>query len=147
MTRTAEEISRNMRNIKSKNTRPEIFVRKLIYSLGYRYRIHYKGLPGKPDLVFAGKNKVIFVNGCFWHGHYGCTDGRIPKANAEYWKGKIEKNKMRDKIHEDELRSLGWDVLVMWECEIENKNQRETIVGKIHDFLTGQFLRKVENDR
>ncbi len=109
-----------MRAIKSKNTKPELVVRRLAYSLGYRYRLHRKDLPGRPDLAFASRRKVIFVHGCFWHGH-GCKRGaRAPKANADYWRQKIARNQERDSQHQRELIAMGWDVLIIWECELKD---------------------------
>lgn len=106
-----------MRAIKSKNTKPEMVVRSVAHALGYRFRLHRRELPGCPDLVFAGRHKVIFVHGCFWHGHSGCKDGRLPKSNLGYWGAKIEKNRVRDKRSERRLRTLGWRVLTIWECQ------------------------------
>lgn len=109
-----------MSRIKSKNTKPEIVVRKLLYSKGYRYRIHYK-LTGKPDIVFTKKKIVIFVNGCFWHGHKNCKESHIPKTNSKFWKEKILKNIDRDYKNEKELTKSGWKVLTFWECSLEKK--------------------------
>ena len=111
----------HMAKVHSKNTTPELKLRTLIWSLGFRgYRVHYKKLPGKPDIVFIGKKKVIFVHGCFWHGH-DCRAGKnVPKSNLEYWIPKLERNKTRDKRNIRELKTLGWDVLVIWECELKD---------------------------
>lgn len=111
--------SRNMKAIRSKGMKPEIAVRKLAHAMGYRFRLHKAGLPGKPDLVFASRRKVIFVHGCFWHGHDdpSCQDGRLPKSNLDYWVPKLERNKVRDASHIELLQSDGWDVEVIWECE------------------------------
>ena len=106
-----------MRRIRSKNTRPEMLVRKLIYSMGYRYRLHRKDLPGNPDLSFPGRRKVIFVHGCFWHQHEGCKLAHIPKSNQSYWIPKLERTKKRDSCNIEKLKVLGWSVLVVWECE------------------------------
>lgn len=109
-----------MRAVKDKNTAPEITVRKLIYSLGFRYRIHDPSLPGKPDIVFRKKKKVIFVHGCFWHGHDCKRGNRIPISNQPYWKQKIEKNRARDFLHNEFLTINGWSIHIVWECEIKN---------------------------
>ena len=117
---TPEKRSAVMRSVKSKDTAPEIRLRKAIFALGYRYRLNATGLPGKPDLVFPKYRTVIFVHGCFWHGHHCKRGRRIPKSNSEYWKDKIGKNRARDKKNEKALRSLGWRVITVWECEIAN---------------------------
>ena len=114
--------SRTMRAVQSKNTTPEIIVRKIVTILGFRYRLHRKDLPGKPDLVFTTKRKIIFINGCFWHGHDCKRGDRIPKTNTEYWVKKITGNKKRDADHQDKLCKEGWSVLVVWECEISDRN-------------------------
>lgn len=116
-----EKRSKIMSKITSKNTKPEILVRKLLYRLGFRYRLHYKGLPGKPDVVFISRKKAIFVNGCFWHGH-GCRLSSHPKSNVEYWENKIARNKARDSISLEALESLGWETLTVWECETKNED-------------------------
>jgi DNA mismatch endonuclease (patch repair protein) len=114
--------SENMSRIRSKNTRPEMTIRKLIWSMGYRYRLHRKDLPGKPDLVFSGRHKVLFVHGCFWHAHT-CKEGiRNPKSNQGYWLAKRQHNIERDKIAVNELEKAGWDVMVIWECELNDLN-------------------------
>lgn len=117
--------SENMRRIKSKNTKPELLVRRLVYQMGYRYRIHRKDLPGKPDLAFISKRKAIFVHGCFWHGHEAvtCRDGRSPKSNEGYWNPKLARNKERDAAHQAALRAAGWDLLVLWHCETKNEDE------------------------
>ncbi|HEY8269714.1 MAG TPA: very short patch repair endonuclease, partial [Pseudobdellovibrionaceae bacterium] len=107
-----------MARIKGKNTKPEKLVRSLIYSLGYRFRIHFKGLPGKPDIVFPGRRKVIFIHGCFWHGHEGCKRSKIPSTNTAFWETKINKNRSRDALVTTELANMGWQVLTLWQCQI-----------------------------
>ena len=109
-----------MRRIRSKDTIPELKVRRLAHSMGYRYRLHYTGLPGKPDLVFQKKRKVIFVHGCFWHQHTDCVDGKVPASNRSYWEPKLRSNVERDAKAQSQLRRDGWDVLVVWECETKN---------------------------
>jgi len=109
-----------MRQVKSEDTSPERLVRSLLHRLGYRFRLHRRDLPGSPDIVFPGRKKAIFVHGCFWHGHSCPRGARIPKTNTDYWLKKIAKNKERDRRRLEELRDLGWDVLVVWECETKN---------------------------
>lgn len=123
-----------MSKIRSKDTRPEISVRQLIYRLGYRYRLNLEHLPGKPDIVFSRLNKVIFVNGCFWHGHPdpNCKLTRIPKMRVPFWKSNLEGNYQRDIAKQQELRKLGWDILVIWECQLRNMIILES---SIQDFL------------
>lgn len=115
---TDAERSRIMRAVKGTDTGPERAVRRVLHRSGYRYRLHRKDLPGKPDLAFPGRRKVIFVHGCFWHGHHCKRGDREPKTNVNYWRAKIARNKERDAAHQARLRDLGWDVLVVWECEI-----------------------------
>ncbi len=122
-----------MSRIRSRDTSPEKKVRSLLYSMGYRFRLHDKKLPGKPDIVFRRHKKVIFVHGCFWHLHKGCRDGTIPKTDYEKWKAKLERYVERDKLHVKELRREGWKVLVLWECEIEK--QDEKVRKKLLKFL------------
>lgn len=114
---TREKRTEIMRAIKGKDTRPEMIVRALTHAMGYRYRLHQRDLPGRPDLVFASRGKVIFVHGCFWHGHTGCKEGRLPKSNLGYWSAKIERNRDRDRRAEWKLRSWGWGVLTIWGCQ------------------------------
>ena len=111
-----------MRRIRSKNMKPEMLVRSLVHKMGYRFRLHKRDLPGKPDLVFASRKKVIFVHGCFWHGHdIGCPDARQPKSNQSYWSPKLRTNKERDARNETALQEAGWKVLTLWECELGNQ--------------------------
>lgn len=107
-----------MARIRHKNTKPEMSVRQLAHALGYRFRLHRKDLPGKPDLVFPGRKAVIFVHGCFWHQHPdpACNDGRPPKSRPEYWEPKLSRNIQRDEAAQAALRAAGWRVLVIWEC-------------------------------
>ena len=109
-----------MSRIRSKNTKPEIIVRKIAWGLGFRYRLHQKELPGKPDLVFSGLKKIIFVHGCFWHMHT-CKYGRVvPKTNAEFWQEKRLSNKIRDQNNIKALKGLGWKILIIWECQTKS---------------------------
>jgi DNA mismatch endonuclease, patch repair protein len=128
------ERSRNMASIRSKDMKPELAVRKLAHRLGFRFRLHRKDLPGKPDLVFPKYKSVIFVHGCFWHQHgeTKCLDGRPPKSNAGYWGPKLARNLERDLLHKNELERQGWRVLVIWECETKKP---ELTAGKIENFL------------
>lgn len=117
-----------MARVRSKNSRPEMLVRKLVFSLGYRYRLHQKSLPGCPDLVFRSRRKVILVHGCFWHRHAGCGLARMPKSRLEFWLPKLEGNKLRDRRNKRALAREGWKVLTVWECQIGKPERlRKTI--------------------
>ena len=118
---TSAQRSRIMRAVKDRDTRPEMIVRRLLHSLGYRYRLHRKDLPGKPDLVFPGLRKVLFVHGCFWHGHDCRRGARIPKTHEAYWREKIARNIARDAKNESSLQSDGWAVFAVWECELKDR--------------------------
>ncbi len=113
-----------MSKIGGKNTKPEILVRKFLFSKGFRYRINVKTLPGKPDIVLPKYKTVIFINGCFWHGH-NCKKGKLPSSNIDFWREKISNNKSRDDKNSDLLIKLGWQVIIIWQCEISNVNNRE----------------------
>lgn len=130
------ERSENMRRIRSKNTKPELLVRKLVYGLGYGYRLHRKDLPGKPDLAFIGRKKAIFVHGCFWHQHPDphCSDSRLPKTRSEYWLPKLNRNVQRDAEHIAALEASGWNVLVVWDCETNNL---ALLTKRLRHFLLG----------
>ncbi|HIB3368826.1 very short patch repair endonuclease [Pseudomonas aeruginosa] len=117
---SAGERSRIMSLVKGKNTRAEMLVRRLVHKAGFRYRLHDAKLPGKPDLVFSRKRKVIFVHGCFWHRHEDCPFSRMPKSNQEYWIEKLEGNKARDNINLQKLHDADWQTLVIWECELRD---------------------------
>ncbi|NYF77976.1 very short patch repair endonuclease [Granulicella arctica] len=120
--------SLNMAAVRSKHTEPELVVRKIVYGLGYRYRLHWEKLPGKPDLVFPGKRKVIFVHGCFWHGH-DCIRGRLPSTNLDFWEQKVGKNKERDSRVRNQLEAQGWNVLTLWQCRLKEASElKQTIV-------------------
>lgn len=127
-----EKRSENMRRIKSKGMKPELVVRQLAHAMGYRYRLHSQKLPGKPDLVFTRRRKIIEVRGCFWHQHRGCVDSHLPKSNAIYWKPKLERNAARDRENLTRLRQLGWDVLVIWECETRDSH---SVRSRLREFL------------
>lgn len=123
--------SANMRAIRSFDTKPELVVRKLVHRCGFRYRLHRRDLPGKPDLVFPARRAVIFVHGCFWHMH-GCPSVRVPKSNMDYWKPKLERNRKRDEESVAALEAKGWRVLTVWECETSDLTVLER---KIREFL------------
>ena len=106
-----------MSRIRSRDTSPEMIVRRVAHALGYRYRLHVAGLPGKPDLVFPRLNRVVEVRGCFWHQHKGCIDSHIPKTRTEYWVPKLEGNQRRDRANQRKLQKLGWRVCIVWECQ------------------------------
>ena len=114
--------SANMRAIRSKDMRPELKVRSIVHRLGYRFRLHRKDLPGKPDLVFTSRRKVIFVHGCFWHSH-GCKVSHTPKSNSGYWGPKLERNEFRDRRNIEALSAAGWNSLVIWECETTDEDR------------------------
>jgi DNA mismatch endonuclease (patch repair protein) len=122
-----------MSRILSRDTQPELTVRRILRQLGYRYRLHGKRLPGKPDIVFPGLQKVIFVHGCFWHLHKGCRDGTIPKTRVKYWTDKLQNNAIRDKKNTRNLRKAGWKVLRLWECQ--------TIKTKLLSIKMQRFLK------
>lgn len=119
--RTSESRSALMSRIGGKNTAPEMTVRRLLHQLGYRYRLHRRDLPGVPDIVFPSRGKVIFVNGCFWHAH-GCKIGRLPKSKLEFWIPKLDRNRSRDSRNRKSLRSQGWGVLTVWQCQTKSLN-------------------------
>jgi len=122
-----------MSQIQAKDTKPEMIVRKFLHSNGFRYRLHVKDLPGKPDLVLPKYNSVIFVHGCFWHAHEGCKYFKIPKSRTEWWKEKLYGNKERDKKHIQQLRNLGWNVIVIWECELKPDKKEETLLNLVEE--------------
>lgn len=109
-----------MSRVRAKDTKPEMVVRRTLHAAGYRYRLHVRDLPGKPDLVFSSRRKIVFVNGCFWHRHQDCALARLPKSRTEFWNDKLERNRERDDNNVKALRDLGWEVLTVWECEIRN---------------------------
>ena len=119
--KVSEQRSKNMSAIKSKNTKPEIKVRKVLHSMGYRFRLHSKDLPGSPDIVLPKYKTVIFVHGCFWHRHQNCKYASTPKTRQEFWNKKFNENINRDKINQENLSSKGWKIIIIWECEIKNK--------------------------
>ena len=111
-----------MQAVRSKNTRPELLVRRLLHANGYRYRLHSKKLPGCPDLVFPGRKKVLFIHGCWWHGHDCLRGSRVPKTNVVYWTKKVIRNRKRDADSRKQLEEQGWKVLAVWECELNDES-------------------------
>ncbi len=137
-TLTKEQRSERMARIAGKDTGPEMVVRRLIHEMGYRYRLHVRSLPGSPDLVFRSRRKAIFVHGCFWHRHddSACKLARLPKSRSEFWVPKLEANAKRDARNQEELRALGWEVLVIWECQLKD---RSFLKAKIEAFITDEI--------
>jgi DNA mismatch endonuclease, patch repair protein len=130
--------SYNMSRIKGIDTKPEMLVRKFLYARGLRYRLHNKNLPGKPDLTLPKYNTVIFVNGCFWHGHKGCKYFVLPKTRTEWWKQKIEKTMERDRIAVSSLNTLGWITITIWECELKTKKITSTLTKLLNSIKSEQ---------
>jgi DNA mismatch endonuclease, patch repair protein len=126
-----EKRSQIMASVRSIETKPEIFVRKFLFSKGFRYRKNDKMLPGSPDIVLPKYKTVIFVHGCFWHGHKNCKASVLPKSNIEYWVSKISSNMNRDKKKNLELKKLGWNVIIIWECQIKNSDIRILKLNKL----------------
>lgn len=119
-----------MARVSSKGTKPEMAVRRLLHGLGYRYRLHVRDLPGRPDIVFPSRRKVVFVNGCFWHSHEGCVNVRIPSSNRMYWTQKLQRNQERDRQNLRLLKELGWQAATVWECELNH-------IDRVTDYLIG----------
>jgi len=135
---TKKKRSEVMSRIKSKDTKPELILRSSLFKLGFRFRVHRKDLPGKPDIVLPKYHTVIFVHGCFWHYHKDCQEGRLPSTNSEFWKKKLLRNIEKDKEHQQKCIELGWKVLVVWECELEQHLSK--IMIKIKQTLNQQKL-------
>lgn len=127
-----ERRSANMRRIRSHNTSPEKALRRLVHRLGYRFRLHRRDLPGKPDLVFASRRRIIFVHGCFWHQHARCREGRMPRSRLDYWKPKLTRNQKRDKQNQQQLKICGWRVLTVWECQLKDS---ESLIKRLRRFF------------
>jgi DNA mismatch endonuclease, patch repair protein len=121
-----------MSAVHSKDTKPEMAVRKIVYALGYRYRLHDKGLPGKPDLVFTSLHKAIFVHGCLWHRHSRCRYATTPKTHTSFWETKFNSNVARDRRSRHEMKQMGWSVLTVWQCELKNA---EKLTERLNEFL------------
>lgn len=129
---TPEHRSWLMSRVRSKDTKPELAVRRLVFAMGFRYRLHRRDLPGKPDLVFPGRRKVIFVHGCFWHGHEDCRLAKVPKSNSEFWAAKFISNRERDRRNIELLHALGWAAHVVWQCDLKDL---ERTTASIYEFL------------
>jgi DNA mismatch endonuclease (patch repair protein) len=132
--------SYNMSRIKGKNTKPEMLVRKFLFSQGFRYRLHDTKLPGKPDIVLPKYRTVIFINGCFWHGHEGCKYFVVPKTRTEWWLEKINGNKENDRVKSKVLEESGWKIIILWECELKSENRDFTtarLYTNIKSIITG----------
>ena len=142
---TPEERRENMRRIKDRNSKPEIFVRHILFQKGFRYRINYKKLPGKPDIVFPSRKLAIFIHGCFWHLHPGCPEGRIPSSNVEYWQKKLQRNVERDRQNQYQLKELGWRVEVIWECETGKRAQLDGRLNKIFETVPPSLCNVAED--
>jgi DNA mismatch endonuclease (patch repair protein) len=126
-----------MSRIKGKNTKPEMLVRKFLFANGFRYKLHDKKLPGKPDLVFPKYRKIVLVHGCFWHGHESCKYAVQPKSNKEYWAQKIKNNKARDNIVKLALKETGWNVIEIWECQLKPKAILTTLNSLYYELMKG----------
>ncbi len=129
----------NMSRIKGRDTRPEMLIRKWLWASGYRYRLHKKDLPGKPDIVFPGRKKLIFIHGCFWHRHE-CNYFQWPETNRDFWKQKIGETVKRDQRNYEKLTSSGWDCMTIWECEITG-NENNKLREKVKKFLIGEYIK------
>ena len=132
---SATKRSEMMSGIRGKNTKPELLVRSMLFKAGYRFRLHRKDLPGTPDIVMPGRHVAIFIHGCFWHRHRDCSLARLPKSNAEFWKTKLTGNEQRDQTKYSELASLGWRVLVIWECVIRRQRDADRLVESITGWI------------
>ena len=133
--------SQIMSRISGKNTKPEILVRSILHRMGYRFRVHKKDLPGKPDITLPKHKKVIFVHGCFWHGHKNCPRSKRPGTNIEFWNKKIDGNIERDKKNIQSLESLGWKTLVLWTCEIKNQ---DVLMHKLISFMETNSVNRTD---
>ena len=138
-TLSPKERSERMSKIRSKDSTPEMKLRSLVHGMGFRYRLHVKDLPGKPDLVFPARHAIIFMHGCFWHRHGECKLARMPKSRLDFWQEKLEANRQRDLIHRQQLLELGWNILVVWECQL---NDTANVARIIQEFLSTSKGRK-----
>lgn len=134
---TPEQRSRCMSHIRSKDTKPEMLVRRYLFSRGLRYRLHVRKLPGSPDIVLPKYRTAIFINGCFWHGHEGCKLYKPPKSNREFWSAKIERNRERDRLTTAQLQALGWKVIRVWECRLRAVADRYAFLSNLYDEIVG----------
>jgi len=121
-----------MARVRSKDTSPELFVRRMLHGMGFRFRIHRKDLPGSPDIVFPGRRKIVWVHGCFWHRHKGCKYASVPKSNRRFWNDKFKNNVRRDRSHQLVLKEMGWMPLIVWQCELK---EPEKLARKLARFL------------
>ena len=128
-----DSVSLRMKRVKQRDTAPELIVRKILFAAGYRYRVHRRDLPGSPDIVFPGRRKIIFVNGCFWHGHENCSRASLPKTRFQYWKDRILKNQERDARSIAALEKLGWAVDTIWECQTRDLTSLEERLARFLD--------------
>jgi len=138
-TLTPKQRSERMARVRGRDTKPELVVRRLLHSRGYRYRLHDKKLPGSPDLVFPRKRKVIFVHGCFWHRHEGCQLARMPKSRIDFWSTKLNGNRARDQRKLAALAQLGWSAMTVWECELRDL---EALASRLEGFLNDEKVAK-----
>ncbi len=137
--KTPEERSRNMAAIRSSDTKPEMLVRRYLHSMGWRYGLHNKSLPGSPDIVMRRFKTVIFVHGCFWHGHENCKYYRLPKSNTEFWRDKVNNNRARDERDIEALLKLGWNVIIIWECELKTEALRKQTFSHLSEFFSRTY--------
>lgn len=145
---TPEQRHLNMSHICSADTKPELMLRHALWRLGFRYRVNEKHLPGKPDIVLPKYHTVIFVHGCFWHGHEGCSKYSVPKTNTDFWTAKLSRNKQRDQEVWRQLEAKGWSVIIVWECQLKNNVFQDTISIVEGEILrNGQILRSAQYDR
>lgn len=151
---TKEQRHRTMASIRSKDTKPELIVRKFLWNRGFRYRLNNPRLPGHPDIVLKKYRTCVFVNGCFWHGHENCTYYSIPKTNTTFWRNKIERNKQRDIREQKSLAQMGWHCIIIWECELKTQNRSKTLeslaftLNKIYlQDHSRQYIINEQNDR
>lgn len=133
-----EQRQKCMSHVKSKNTKPEVLVRSFLFAKGFRFRLHRKDLPGKPDIVLPKYKTVIFINGCFWHGHPNCKYATLPETNRDFWSDKISGNMERDKVTFSLLEKMGWKVLVIWQCELKPKTKDQTLQNLITEIQNEQ---------
>lgn len=135
-TLTIEARSERMSRVRARDTKPELLVRRFLHAQGYRYRLHAKELPGKPDIVFRGRKKAVFVHGCFWHRHSdpACPLARMPKSRLDFWQPKLDGNRARDIANVERLEAMGWDVLLVWECQLRD---REQLGNTLRRFIEG----------
>ena len=145
---TPAQRHRNMAAIHSASTKPELLLRKSLWRLGFRYRVNYKSLPGKPDIVLPKYRTVIFVHGCFWHGHKDCKNYTVPKTNTDFWTAKIARNQQRDQEVWRQLEARGWNVLIVWECELK-KSCRASTIDRVTMAIkhSGDIFRCVQDNR